>query len=80
MEKPRRYLGVCYADAIDRDELPSETVMLRVEAFFVGAQRVQERWVTAAEVKRSIEDTGLSDADLVRWAMGPRWHGPAVAA
>jgi hypothetical protein len=84
-EQPRCYLGTCFASALDRDDLPPDTVMYRVEAAFQLGQlsqtRVQERWVTAAEVVASYgrfaSKHGLhgEDASLAAEA---HWAGPGV--
>ena len=80
--EPIAILGMCYADALDRDDLPDDAVMYRVEGTFrvggLSQQRVQQRWVEQAEVQRAmVEDAECSgDESEFQAAVMRCWRGP----
>ena len=79
-EQPRRYLGACFASALDRDDLPPDTEMYRVETAFklghLSQPRVQERWVTAAEVVASLGRFASKYGESASFAAQLSWAGP----
>ena len=81
-ERPRRFLGTCFASALDRDDLPADTVMYRVEAaFYLGSlpqARTQERWVTTAEVQLSLGDDASARGEDACTAARRGWAGPVL--
>ena len=79
-ERPSRFLGTCFASALDRADLPPDTVMYRVEAAFqlgsLSQQRTQERWVTAAEVVTSLGRFASKYGEDAGIAVELSWAGP----